>query len=48
MQILLVPQQYGICIINEMYWTVGHKLIQFVITDKDLGKCTYIVIKKME
>lgn len=25
MQILLVPQQYGICIINEMYWTVGHK-----------------------
>lgn len=29
----------------ELYVT---NLIQFVITDKDPGKCTYVVFKKME
>lgn len=50
MESLLVAQQYGICIIDEMYRTIGHiyNVIHFVITDKDPGKCTYIVIKKIE
>lgn len=39
MQTPLVPQQFVICVIGEMYWTICYKIMRSVITDKDTANC---------
>lgn len=39
MQTPLVPQQYVICVIGEMYWTICYTIMRSVITDKNTGNC---------
>lgn len=45
MQSLLAPQQYIICVIDELYWAIsyaksirGYMYIICVVTDKKTGK----------